>query len=123
MLSGNHLIAGDWVSGEARFWSEPAHGDAHEFSVGTPAHVDAAVTAAEEAFWSYGYASREDRAAFLDAIADEIEARGAEITAIGTLGDRPAGGKARRRARTHHRPASPVRQPYPGGGLSRPPPR
>ena len=84
MLSGNHLIAGDWVSGEARFSSEPAHGDAHEFSVGTPAHVDAAVTAAEEAFRSYGYASREDRAAFLNAIADEIEARGAEITAIGT---------------------------------------
>ena len=77
MLSGNHLIAGDWVSGEARFSSEPAHGDAHEFSVGTPAHVDAAVTAAEEAFRSYGYASREDRAAFLNAIADEIEARGA----------------------------------------------
>ena len=84
MLSGNHLIAGDWVSGEARFWSEPAHGDAHEFSVGTPAHVDAAVKAAEEAFRSYGYAGREDRAGFLDAIADEIETRGKEITAIGT---------------------------------------
>ena len=84
MLSGNHLIAGDWVSGEATFASEPAHGEAHDFSVGTPAHVDAAVTAAEEAFRSYGYSSREDRAAFLDAIADEIEARGAEITAIGT---------------------------------------
>jgi len=30
--------------------SEPAHGDADEFSVGTPAHVDAAAKAAEEAF-------------------------------------------------------------------------
>ena len=84
MLSGNHLIAGDWVSGEATFSSEPAHGEAHDFAVGTPVHVDAAVNAAEEAFWSYGYSSREDRAAFLDAIADEIEARGKEITAIGT---------------------------------------
>ena len=39
MLSGNHLIAGDWVAGEATFASEPAHGEAHDFSVGTPAHV------------------------------------------------------------------------------------
>ncbi|WP_370320195.1 aldehyde dehydrogenase (NADP(+)) [Oricola sp.] len=84
MLSGNHLIAGDWVAGEATFASEPAHGEAHDFAVGTPAHVDAAVTAAEEAFRTYGYSSREERAAFLEAIADEIEARGAEITAIGT---------------------------------------
>ncbi|MFC3061834.1 aldehyde dehydrogenase family protein, partial [Paenirhodobacter populi] len=35
------------------------------------------------AFWSYGYASRAERAAFLTAIADGIEARGADITAIG----------------------------------------
>ncbi|WP_425418417.1 aldehyde dehydrogenase (NADP(+)) [Oricola indica] len=84
MLSGKHLIAGEWKSGDATFSSEPAHGDAHEFAVGTPAHVDAAVKAAEDAFVSYGYSSREDRAAFLNAIADEIEARGAEITAIGT---------------------------------------
>ncbi len=81
MLSGNHLIAGDWVAGEATFASEPAHGEAHDFSVGTPAHVDAAVTAAEEAFRTYGYSSREERAAFLEAIADEIEARGAIETA------------------------------------------
>ena len=42
------------------------------------------VKAAEDAFWSYGYSSRKERAAFLEAIADEIEARGEEITAIGT---------------------------------------
>ena len=84
MLSGKHLIAGEWKSGDATFSSEPAHGDAHEFAVGTPAHVDTAVKGAEDAFVSYGYSSREDRAAFLNAIADEIEARGAEITAIGT---------------------------------------
>ena len=81
---GKHLIAGEWVGGGAVFRSEPAHGQAHEFSVGTPALVDRACEAAEEAFWSYGYASREDRAAFLNAIADEIEARAAQITRIGT---------------------------------------
>lgn len=81
---GKHLIAGDWVAGEASFSSEPAHGDAHSFSVGTPALVDAAVRAAEDAFWTYGYATREIRAAFLNTIADEIDARDEAITQIGT---------------------------------------
>ncbi|MHA6344267.1 aldehyde dehydrogenase (NADP(+)) [Roseivivax sp. CAU 1761] len=81
---GKHLIAGAWIAGETTFRSEPAHGTAHAYSVGTPALVDAACEAAEEAFWSYGYASREDRAAFLEAIAEEIDARGPQITAIGT---------------------------------------
>ena len=69
---GKHLIAGSWVGGDSKFTSEPAHGSAYEFSAGTPDHIDQAVTAAEEAFWSFGYSSRKDRAAFLNAIADEI---------------------------------------------------
>ena len=81
---GKHLIAGDWVAGETRFTSEPAHGPAHDYSVGTPDLVDRACRAAEDAFWTYGYTTREQRAVFLDKIADEIEARGAAITAIGT---------------------------------------
>ncbi|WBU52845.1 aldehyde dehydrogenase (NADP(+)) [Paracoccus sp. SCSIO 75233] len=81
---GKHLIAGDWVSGAAMFPSEPAHGPSHYFSVGTVDLVNRACEAAEEAFWTYGYTSREDRAAFLDAIADEMEARADQITEIGT---------------------------------------
>ena len=81
---GKHLIAGDWVAGEATFASSPAHGPAFDYAVGTPALVDQACQAAEEAFWSYGYSSRTERAAFLNAIADEIDARGAQITQIGT---------------------------------------
>ncbi|MDP2121674.1 MAG: aldehyde dehydrogenase (NADP(+)) [Hoeflea sp.] len=84
MLTGKHLIAGNWIAGDTTFKNEPAHGEAQEFSVGTPAHVDAAVQAAEEAFWSFGYSSRSERAALLNAIADEIEARAEAITAIGT---------------------------------------
>lgn len=81
---GKHLIAGEWVAGRDKFTSDPAHGSAFDFSIGTPANVDAAVQAAENAFWSYGYSSAETRAAFLNAIADEIEARADAITEIGT---------------------------------------
>lgn len=84
MLTGKHLIAGEWVAGDTTFLSSPATGDALAFAVGTPAHVDTAVQAAEAAYPSFAALSREARAAFLDKIADEIEARGAEITAIGT---------------------------------------
>ncbi|MFT4152115.1 MAG: aldehyde dehydrogenase (NADP(+)) [Paracoccaceae bacterium] len=80
---GRHLIAGEWVAGDTTFKSSPSSGQPHDFAVGTVAHVDAACQAAEEAFWTYGYASRETRAAFLNAIADEIEARAEAITQIG----------------------------------------
>jgi len=81
---GKHLIAGEWVAGNETFQSSPAHGDAHSFSVGTVALVDQAVKAAEEAFEVYSRKSRDERAAFLDAIAEEMEKRGDAITEIGT---------------------------------------
>jgi alpha-ketoglutaric semialdehyde dehydrogenase len=81
---GKHLIAGEWVAGDQSFTSEPAHGPAHSFFVGTPDLVDRAARAAEDAFWSFGSATRETRAALLNAIADEIEARAEAITEIGS---------------------------------------
>ncbi|TAG26350.1 MAG: aldehyde dehydrogenase (NADP(+)) [Rhodobacterales bacterium] len=84
MLSGHHLIAGDWVGSAETFASTPAHGPSHAFAIGTPAHVDAACRAAEAAFPAYSATTRAARAAFLTRIADEIDARGAEITEIGT---------------------------------------
>ena len=81
---GKHLIAGQWVAGSATFQSAPAHGPAHTFANGTAQQVDDACQAAEDAFWSYGYSTAKDRAAFLNAIADEIEARSEQITVIGT---------------------------------------
>jgi len=83
MLKHTHLIAGEWVGGDATFANEPVSGAADEFAVGTPDLVDRAVKAAEEAFWSYGYSTRAERAAFLRMIADEINARGDAITAQG----------------------------------------
>ncbi len=84
MLTGKHLIAGDWVGHAETFASSSAHGPSHDFAVGTPPDVDAACRAAEAAFPAYASKTRAERAAFLTRIADEIDARGAEITEIGT---------------------------------------
>jgi 2,5-dioxopentanoate dehydrogenase len=84
MLTGKHLIAGEWVAGEATFASSPASGEPGVFALGTPEHVAAACAAAEAAFAVYAATSREERAVFLERIAEELDARGAEITAVGS---------------------------------------
>ncbi len=81
---GKHLVAGEWLDGEGTFASAPAHGPVHQFATGTVELVNRAAEAAEEAFLSYGYSTRAERAAFLRAIADEIEARAEAITEIGS---------------------------------------
>lgn len=81
---GKHLIAGEWVASDASFASTPISGSAHHFGVATPDDVDRACVAAEEAFRSYGYSARADRAVFLNTIADEIDGRADDITTIGT---------------------------------------
>src|SRR6056297_1110423 len=80
---GKHLIAGDWVSSQNTFTSQPVGSDGTSFCEGGADEVDRAVRAAEEAFATYGWTSREDRAAFLEAIAEEIDARGDDITRLG----------------------------------------
>lgn len=82
--TGKHLIAGEWVAGAKTFTSTPASGPSAEFALGTASDIDRAARAAEESFWTYGYSGREERAAFLEAIADEMEARAAKITDIGS---------------------------------------
>jgi len=81
---GRHLIAGEWITSDTTFRSDPAHGPAHDFGEATADHVNSACDAAEDAFWSYAETSRDERAVFLHAIADEIEARAAAITDIAT---------------------------------------
>lgn len=83
MVTGQHFIAGKRVDSEGKFSSQPFSGAAHNFCVGTPALVDEAVQGAEDAFDLYSNLPRVARADFLDKIAAEIEARGAEITAMG----------------------------------------
>ena len=82
-IAGKHLIAGQWVGAPETFQNTPVEGAADTFAIGTPWLVNRAVESAEEAFLSYGSTSRAQRAAFLRTIADEIDARGDAITAIG----------------------------------------
>ena len=81
---GKHLVAGAWIGADDSFRSDPATGPATAFSIGTVAIVDAAAQAAEDAFWVYSATTAQDRAAFLNAIADEIDARADAITDIGS---------------------------------------
>ncbi|WP_321333224.1 aldehyde dehydrogenase (NADP(+)) [Breoghania sp.] len=82
-LSGKHLIAGQWVEGGTEFKSDPVTGSARTVCSGGATEIDRAVRAAEQAFATYGWSERETRARFLETIADEIEARGAALTALG----------------------------------------
>jgi 2,5-dioxopentanoate dehydrogenase len=82
VITGNHLIDGQWVGSEAKFASDPVTGPAHQFSEGDPHLVNNACIAAEVAFPLYSACSPLHRAAFLEKIAVEIDAVGAEITAI-----------------------------------------
>lgn len=81
-MRGQHLIAGTWVSGPERFCNTPVSGAPDSVCIGLPEHVDQAVAAAEAAFDGFAALRREQRATFLRAIADEIEARGAALTEI-----------------------------------------
>lgn len=81
---GDHWIAGERVGAEAKFSSAPASGKGFSFSVGSPSLVADACAAAHAAFPGFAATSREERAVLLETIAEEIDARGEQITEIGT---------------------------------------
>jgi len=81
---GRHLIAGDWLRSTETFTSDPVTGPAQIFGAAGADLVERACRAAETAFESYGQTPVSTRAAFLEAIAAEIEARAEAITEIGT---------------------------------------
>ncbi|MEM1130261.1 MAG: aldehyde dehydrogenase (NADP(+)) [Pseudomonadota bacterium] len=83
-MQSDNLIAGTWRANNETFQSAPASGEPEVFSKGTPDMVADACAAANAAFPSYGNTAPEARADFLDRIAAEIDARGAEITACGS---------------------------------------
>ncbi|MET3598190.1 aldehyde dehydrogenase (NADP(+)) [Martelella mangrovi] len=98
---GKHLIGGEWLATDVTFTSRPASGAPLEFCEANEKRIDQAVKSAEAAFWTYGYSTRQERAAFLNKIADEIEKRGSDITEIGSAeSGLPAGRLEGERGRT-----------------------
>ncbi|WP_395400531.1 aldehyde dehydrogenase (NADP(+)) [Arthrobacter sp. UC242_113] len=83
-LTGHSLIAGQTVAGEGKttFAFNPATNEQLEpaYTLLTEEQLKAATTAAAEAFDSFSTLDPETHAAFLDAIADNIEAIGDELT-------------------------------------------
>lgn len=76
MITGNNFI-GSTPSKEGRdqlFAYNPENGTAHAepFAVATPTEIDEAVSKAKVAFESFRSVSSENKADFLDAIAEEI---------------------------------------------------
>ncbi len=84
MITGKHLISGQWHGGDETFQSTPVRGEGHQFCVGTETHIERAVQAGEQAFEVYGWLSDQKRAYFIRKIAEEIEIRAADITQIGS---------------------------------------
>ena len=88
MLNGQHYIAGEWLNGPDVFQADnPSTGEKlpTKFQHGTEELVDQAVQAANACAEEFAAMLPAKRAAFLRAIADEIDARGDEITEIGNL--------------------------------------
>jgi NADP-dependent aldehyde dehydrogenase len=83
-LTGHSLIAGHSVAGEGKnaFAYNPALNEQLEpaYTLLTETQLKAATSAAAEAFESFSTLDPETHAAFLDAIADNIEAIGEELT-------------------------------------------
>lgn len=83
MFKNVSLIAGKWLGSDQKYQNEPVSGLADSFAIGTVEMVNLACEAAEEAFWSYGYSNADERASFLEEVANQIDARGTEITKTG----------------------------------------
>ena len=104
MLTGKHLIGGQWISGEKTFDAAAADGGASAlpaFADGSAKEADAAARAAEESFAEYASLPLVRRAKFLRAVAREIDKAGDNITEVaGRETGLPAARLAGERART-----------------------
>lgn len=86
-ITGKSVIAGEWQSDvEATsfesLWVEDNVGSSQHFANATDDEINAAAQAAEAAFWEYCETTREQRAAFIDTIAENILGLGEQLISI-----------------------------------------
>ena len=80
MLTGKNLIDGEWVDSDTRLPSADLEGI--KFAQATGEQIDQACKAARRDFRAYSGIPREDRASFLETIANRIDELGDDITRI-----------------------------------------
>ena len=83
MLTGKHLIAGQWVHSPLTFRSSPMHGIGGEFADGGEKEIDRACNLAAESFHTFADSPRETRQSLLNEIASSMESMQGDILAIG----------------------------------------
>jgi NADP-dependent aldehyde dehydrogenase len=82
MITGKHLIKGQWISGPTTFQSSPISGDSFIVNNANEDLIDQAAKQAYSAFKSFKQTSSKERAEFLRCIAKHIDLRGDDITKI-----------------------------------------
>ncbi len=82
MITGKHLINGDWTEGPTTSQSTPLTGKAFTIHNASLDVVNKAAEAAQLAHHEYAFTTSSDRAKLLRTIADEINLRGDEISAV-----------------------------------------
>lgn len=111
-MAGRQFIAGRRIaSGEATLLSLRAvDGEAtgHRFYPASCEEAAQAAEAAQEAFAVYSQTTPQQRARFLNAIADELDALGEAFFCYRRAGDRAAAGAATGRTGAHQRPVADV---------------
>lgn len=104
MLTGKHLINGEWLASDRTFHAVNASSGENlpiPFCDGGATEADAAARGAENAFAEYANLAPNRRADFLRAIGEELDKRGEEITETAGLETAlPAGRLQNERART-----------------------
>ncbi len=73
MITGKHLIAGQWHKGEQTFRSAPHRGIGREYALGQSSDINTAAERAAEAFKTYSKSDATERSDLLNRIASELE--------------------------------------------------
>ena len=79
MITGNSLIGGNWEEGKGESfssWNPSTHERIREYIGVSPAQIDTALDQAHKAYIQYKATGFDQRAGFIDSIADEMEALG-----------------------------------------------
>ncbi len=82
MITGKHLINGDWLAGPTTCQTTPLTGKPHTIHNASMDVVNKAAVAAQEAFESFAHSTSTERAKLLRTIAAEINLLGDDISSV-----------------------------------------